>query len=297
LGELYLSQGEGQQAIEQYESALLAAQTLKDSDQILQATDRLGDAYLAWGDVVQVATVQRQALMLAEEAGERTAVQRALFKMGVAYEKWGDTERTHRYFERHLALSQEANDTSSALEMLRQLGQLEVRRTQYASALRYYQQLQEQAVAVSNWQAAGEGLNWQGDVQVLLGADKEAVELYKAALELAQVQRDKGAEAVALANLGVVNQRAGWRWPLSRPLDKALALAEESGLETAVAHVQLKMAELLLIQDKIDQARIFARRAQVHYEKLGNEEGVARAGALTAVLDAPAKPSRRFPFS
>ncbi|MEZ4512301.1 MAG: tetratricopeptide repeat protein [Chloroflexota bacterium] len=296
LGELYLAQGEGQQAIEQYEAALLAFQMLKDSNQILAATDRLGDAYLAWGDVGQAANVQKEALMLAEAAGERTAVQRALFKMGVAYEKWGDTERTQRYFERHLALSQEAGDTAGELMMLCELGKLEIRRSQYPSALRYYQRLQERAVTAADWWVVGNGLNWQGDVQMLLGAHKEAAEFYKAALELAQAQGDEGAEAVALANLAVANQHTGWRWTLSRPLDKALKLAEESGSETAVAHTQFKMAELLLLQEKIDQARIFARRAHVRYEKLGDEEGVARVATLTAVLDNPPKSSRRFPF-
>lgn len=294
LGELYLAQGEEQQAIEQYEGALVLFQALKDGDQILAATDRLGDAYLAWGNMVQAANLHKEALMLAEAAGERTAVQRALCKMGVAYEKLGDTERTLRYFERHVALSQEAGDTASELAMLRQLGQLEVRRRQYASALRYYQRLQDRAVAVGDWWAAGDGLNRQGDVQMRLGAHKEAAEFYKAALELAQVQGNQGAEAVALANLAVANHHTGWRWTLSRPLDKALALAEESGSETAVAHTQLKMAELLQMQEKLEQARIFARRAQVRYEKLEDEEGKGRVAELTAVLDNPPKSPRRL---
>lgn len=296
LGELFLAQEAGQPAIEQYEAALLLFQTLKDSDQILAATDRLGDAYLAWGDMVQAANLQKEALMLAEAAGERTAVQRALFKMGVAYEKLGDTERTQRYFQRHLALSQEAGDVTSELTMLRQLGQLEVRRSQYTAALRYYQRLQERAVAAGDWRVVGDGLNRQGDAHMRLAAYKEAVEFYKAALELAQAQGDQAAEAVALANVAVANQHTGWRWTLSRPLDKALTLAEESGSETAVAHIQLKMAELLQLQDKYDQARIFARRAQVRYEKLGDEEGQGRVAELTAVLDNPPKAPRRFPF-
>jgi tetratricopeptide (TPR) repeat protein len=175
--------------------------------------------------------------------------------LGDSYLTRGDLEHAIRVFEQGLALSRASGNRNMLPIIVAGLG--------YAAALQGRlaegRALLEEAISESISTGARRAVFWAwlSESHRLGGHGAEALQHARQALDLARQQKDRGDEALALHQLGVVHAHAD-------PLDvvpaeayyqQALALAEELGMRPLQAHCHSGLGMLYTKTGQQEQAR------------------------------------------
>jgi tetratricopeptide (TPR) repeat protein len=177
--------------------------------------------------------------------------------LGLLYLAQGDLEHAIRVLEQGLALCRASGNRTWLRAIVAGLG--------YASALQGRlaegRALLEEAISESIRTGALLGhayrVAWLSEVCRLAGRGEEAWQHARQALDLARQQKDRGEEAVALYQLGVVHAHTA-------PADaeqaqahyqQARALAEELGMRPLVAHCHHGLGRLYCQTGRGEQAR------------------------------------------
>jgi tetratricopeptide (TPR) repeat protein len=196
-----------------------------------------------------------EALRLAglEGRGETSII--AHNRLGLLYLAQGDLEPAIRVLEQGLALCRASGNRTDLQAVLDSLG--------YAYALQG--RLTEGRMLLE--EASSEGLRtgvrlasgviWLSEVCRLAGRGEEAGQHARQALDLARQLKERGNEALALHQLGVVYAHAN---PpnvaqAAAHYQQALALAEELGMRPLVAHCHRGLGLLYLETGRPEQAR------------------------------------------
>jgi tetratricopeptide (TPR) repeat protein len=188
------------------EEALRLATLAGRGDAPIAAHGCLGHLYLAQGDLEHAIQVLEQGLALCRASGNRLLLRMIVAGLGSAYALQGRLAEGH-------ALLEEAISESISTGALRGL---------------------------ANWVA------WLSEVCRLAGRGEEAWQHARQALDLARQLKERGDEARALHQLGVVQAHADPpdAAQAEAHYQQALALAEELGMRPLVAHCHLGLGWL-----------------------------------------------------
>jgi class 3 adenylate cyclase/tetratricopeptide (TPR) repeat protein len=187
-----------------------------------------------------------EALRLATLEGRGETPISALARLGDLYLAQGDLEHAIRVFDQGLALCR----ASGSLNVLRPIAV----GLGYAYALQGRlaegRALLEEAISVAIRTGALQGhayrVAWLSEVCRLAGHSDEAGQHARQALDLARRQKERGYEALALHQLGVVQAHADPPDAAQAEIhyQQALALANELGMRPLVAHCHLGLGRL-----------------------------------------------------
>jgi tetratricopeptide (TPR) repeat protein len=201
-----------------------------------------------------------EALRLAMLAGRGETPVVAHGCLGDLYLAQGDLEHATRVLEQGLALCRAFGNWNWLRVIAAHLG--------YATALQGRlaegRALLEEAISESLRTGAplGYGYAWRSEVCRLAGCDEEAWQYARQALDLAWQRKDRGIEAHALHQLGVVQAHADPPDAAQAEAHYQQALAEELGMRPLQAHCHLGRGRL--------------------YSQIGRREA-ARAALTTAI--------------
>jgi tetratricopeptide (TPR) repeat protein len=198
-----------------------------------------------------------EALRLATLAGRGTTPIVAHGCLGLLSLTQGDLEHAVRVLEPGLALCRASDERNWFRWIAAGLG--------YASALQGRltegRALLEEAVSGSLRTGALRGLAgwvaWLSEVCHLAARSEEAWQYAQQALDIARQQKERGDEALALHQLGVLHAHADPQdvEQAEAHYQQALALAEELGMRPLQAHCHLGLGTLYTKMDRREQAR------------------------------------------
>jgi tetratricopeptide (TPR) repeat protein len=197
-----------------------------------------------------------EALRLATLAGRGQTPIVAHSNLGHLYLAQGDLEHAIRVLDQGLALCRASGNRSTLRSIAASLGYTYALQGRLAEG----RALLEEGISVAirtGARQSPQSVAWLSEVCRLEGRYHEAWQHARQALDLARHQKDRGDEAHALHQLGVVQAHADPPDVVQAEAhyQQALSLAEELGMRPLVAHCHLSLGQLYGQTDRGEQAR------------------------------------------
>ena len=198
-----------------------------------------------------------EALRLATLEGRGTTPIIAHGCLGTLYLAQGDLEHAIRVLEQGLALCRASGNRNLLRQIAASLGYAYALQGRLAEGRALLEEGISESIRTGALQGQAYRVAWLSEVCRLAGRGEEAWQHARQALDLARQQKERGNEALALHQLGVVQAHAD-------PPDvaqaeahyqQALALAEELGMRPLVAHCHLGLGRLYGQTGRGEQAR------------------------------------------
>jgi DNA-binding winged helix-turn-helix (wHTH) protein/TolB-like protein len=230
---------------------------------LLLAKARLAQAWLFenLGQYSDVEAAVKEAKDLYQAAHDRKGVSDAATIHAIALELSGDYQSARQNYKESLAILTEsgneagaANETDNLGDVYLYLGDLGAASKSYSDALAIYEKIKdEDGVALAKL-----GL---GDVALVRGDLGDGKRLYQDALDICKRIGDRGREASALYGLGQVLRIEGDLAGAWQTESNAAAIFKEIGDRVPLAQVTLRQANLLLDQNKVEEAAAAVHQA------------------------------------
>jgi tetratricopeptide (TPR) repeat protein len=139
----------------------------------------------------------------------------------------------------------------------------------------------------ARWKIRSRGVAWLSEVCRLAGYGEEAWQHARQALDLAQQHKERGNEALALHQLGVVYAHADPpdTAQAEAHYQQALALAEELGMRPLLAHCRRGLGTLYATTGQREQARTELAAAIALYRAMDMTFWLPQAEAALAQVE------------
>jgi tetratricopeptide (TPR) repeat protein len=255
------------------------------TDVRIQAQAWLGQTLSALGEFSEGRHHGEEALHLATREGRGVTPIIAHGRLGHLYLAQGDLEPAIRVLEQGLALCRTSGNQNTLRLIVAGLG--------YAYALQgrlaQGRALLEEGIGESLRTGGRRSVHWEwlSEVCRLAGRDEEAWQYACQALDLAQQFNDRGEEAFALHQLGVVQAHADP--PDSAQAEafyqQALALAQELGMCPLQAHCHRGLGTLYAITGRREQAHTALTTAIEMYRAMEMTFWLPQAEAMLAQVE------------
>jgi len=236
IGELYLSQGKYQEAIEQFEAAQANIQLVGEwvfaATNLAEVYMRMGDyasasnnylstsqAFAALGhkigaaialsmeslnalrhgDLEQARQTRQHSMMLYQESGNSLGTAWTTWEMGEVERVAGDLAGAKAWFEKAAHLFEKLEDRSSQIFLHRGMGDLAQMMGDYGAAKRHFQASVQQAQQTDHPWALTYALCGLGRAEAASGGPEKAQAHFSQALQTARIIGDTGLALIAVA--------------------------------------------------------------------------------------------------
>lgn len=206
LGTLNVRKGNLVRALESYQQAVSISVSSGNRLQQAWFLNRAGAVYLQLQEFDHALTAFDQALALGREAGDSNQEAVALSNLGELYLSLNELQRADDYLQASLMIWDQLKSGSSSRKnrVLNLLGQVNAKRGDIKSAVKYFHLALEGIHRQGNALAEAGTLNELGQVYRALGRHEESFETYAKALEIAENLGDRRSAAEAMLGLGEV---------------------------------------------------------------------------------------------
>ena len=290
LGDLHFQANELTLAESYYRDALNIAKQMSTQASEMDLFGKLGDVFMVIGDSMQAASFYKRQLSNSRDLGNREAGKKALVGIGESYELWGDPTRAIDYFEKYLAISRKEKDWRAITDMLYALGERYRKVKQLVPAYHAF----EEYVAVMDkagiQEAVVDGLNQMGNVSRDGNSSKNAIDLYKKALDIARTNENLVGESWTLGNMSIAYNLMGKQWQATRLGEKSLKTAEKSKKKAPLARAYYRVALVAYRQEKWEKA---LESGQIALQLYSSMEDGAMLEKSQRLIDAIQKRSKR----
>lgn len=215
-------------AIASWKQALSFYQQLQDNEKIATVLINLGNLYLKQGEYNEAIQYFQPFLSLVQKLGQRTLESQALNQIGLAYQGLGDINQAIQYQEQNLKIVDELGNPSAKAATLGNLGVAYKSLGNYIKALDYYQEAIIVLQLTGNRQGESQALGNIGNVYEALGEYEIAIERYNQSLEIARAISDTRGEGIALGSLGAIYANQGNASKAINYYQQSLAIAEKN---------------------------------------------------------------------
>jgi serine/threonine protein kinase len=290
LGDLHFQANELTLAESYYRDALAIAKQMSTQASEMELVGKLGDVYMVVGDSMQAASFYKRQLAISHDLGDRVAGKKALVGIGESYELWGDPTRAIDYFEKYLEISRKEKDWLAVTDMLYALGERYRKIKQLVPSYHAFEEYVALMDKAGNQEAVVDGLNQMGNVSRDGNSNKNALELYKKALDIARSNGDLVGESWTLGNMSIAFNLLGKQWQATRFGDRSLKTAEKSRKKAPLARAHYRVALVSYRQEKWERA---LESAQIAFELYNRMDDHAMSEKSQRLLDAVQKRSKR----
>jgi tetratricopeptide (TPR) repeat protein len=177
--------------------------------------------------------------------------------LGLLYLTQGDLEHANLVFDQGLALCRASGDRAWLRWVLAGLGFAAALQGRLAEGRALLEEASSESIRTGGLRGHANRLAWLSEVCRLAGDGDEAWQHAHQALDLARQQKERGSEALALHQLGVVQAHTDPQdiEPGEAHYQQALALADELGMRPLVAHCHHGLGRLYATIGRGEQAR------------------------------------------
>jgi tetratricopeptide (TPR) repeat protein len=211
----------------------------------------------ALGDFTEGRRHGEEALRLATLAGRGYLPAMAHNFLGELYLAQGDLEPAIRLLEQALALCRASGNRTMLRTIAASRGLASARQGHLAEGRALLEEAISESLRMGGLRGLAYRVAWLSEVCRLAGGGDEAWQHARQALDLARQHKERGDEAVALHQLGVVQAHADPpdAEQAEAHYQQALALAEELGMRPLVAHCHHGLGRLYHQTGRDQQAR------------------------------------------
>ncbi len=248
-----------------------------------EALRHLGVTLYYQGDFKQALNVLKQSLRLYESYNDEHNIPKLLFNIGLMHVVLGDYVRGEMMYQKALAHWQTGGNLAWASELINNLGILQQLRGDFESAAKSFEKAVEYARISNSPRAEALSLTSLGDLYRDLDASREALDVYKKALNLAKQVEDSFLLFYLDLAEGVLNR-------INREQKKAelaFQAAEEKTAESSSSYnanlLNTERSMYYLFQTQYRKALDLAQHAYTFFQSEGNENEAHRA-AFCCVL-------------
>jgi tetratricopeptide (TPR) repeat protein len=198
-----------------------------------------------------------EALRLATLAGRGPTPSMVHARLGYLYLLKGDLEQAIRLLEQGLALCRASGHRDQLGVIMEFLGYAYALQGRLAEGRTLLEEASSEGIHIGAREHHSRYITWLSEVCRLAGHGAEAWQHARQALDLARQQKERGNEALALHQLGVVHAHTAPpdTEQAETHYQQALALAEELGMRPLVAHCHLGLGRLYAQTGRGEQAR------------------------------------------
>ena len=289
LGEVLRVQARFDEAIETYKAMQTAAKNAQDKLAEAKAWNGLGFAQREKGDNRTSLKSAQKAEKLAREAGDSDAAKaelaRALYRQAWAFYRLGEMEKAVALGEDALLLTAELGDAgrreqARSLNLLgaayNVLGRFEQADNCYKKALAIFREAGDKRGVGGILNNLGENADSNGDTQT-------AVRHYQEALAIARENGERVLQIVYQSNLGGLRLKLGDFAAAEKDLRESIERAGNVGHFTTSETYRF-LAEVLIGQNKIDEALQTAQKALTLAQETENQEHLGNAWRVLGII-------------
>jgi tetratricopeptide (TPR) repeat protein len=238
-----------------------------------------------------------EALRLVTLAGRGNTPITARTHLGYLYLVQGDVAHAIRVLEPALALCRTAGDRANLRNIAASLGYALALQGRLIEGRALLEEASSEALHTHALQGQAERATWRSEVCRLAGRGEEAKQHARQALALARQFKERGHEALALHQLGIVQAHADPPdvAPAEAHYQQALALADELGMRPLQAHCHLGLGRLYAAIGQWEQARAELSTAIAMYRAMAMTLWLSQAEAALAQIGEAEGPAGGVP--
>jgi tetratricopeptide (TPR) repeat protein len=277
--------GDAPRAISSGEEALKRALSLGDTDERIKCLNVLALIHSSRGEYGLTIKLSQQALELSKTGNDIRNQSVCLSTVGFAHWHTGEYALAVQELENALVLQRQTGDTHETASTLNNIG------LAYYSIGRYEDALNSQFESLRIKRSFGErpvipgSLNNIGDTYRDIGDLAKAVRYHKESLALARELQNRGAECDSVRDLGADYLILGDLSSSRSFLEEVLTLSRTYGYVWYETRSCISLAELCLLEDKIEEADSWSSSGQrlasdLHAKLLTIESLWTRSGVL-----------------
>jgi tetratricopeptide (TPR) repeat protein len=227
------------------------------------------------------------ALRLATLEGRDNTPVVAYGCLGAVYQAQGDLEHAIRVFEQGLALCRASGNRNWSRVFATSLGYVYALQGRLAEGRTLLEKALSESIAMGGLRGHVYQLVRLSEVCCLAGCDAEAWQHACQALDLARQQKERGHEALALHQLGVVHAHTDPpdTEQAEAHYQQALALAEELGMRPLQAHCHRSLGSLYATTGQTEYARVELSTAITLYRDMEMTFWLPQAEAALAQVE------------
>jgi tetratricopeptide (TPR) repeat protein len=263
-----------------YRDALAIAKQMSTQASEMELQGKLGDVYIVIGDSMQAASFYKRQLIISRDLGSRETGKKALVGIGESYEMWGDPTRAIDYFEKYLAISRKEKDWLAVTDMLYVLGERYRKIKQLVPSYHAFEEYVALMDKAGNQEAVVDGLNQMGNVSRDGSSNKNAIDLYKKALDVARANGDLVGESWTLGNMSIAYNLMGKQWQATRFGERSLSTASKSRKKAPLARAHYRVALVAYRQEKWEKALESGQIALSLYTSMDDQAMVEKCQRL-----------------
>ena len=232
MGELWISVGNPQNALQAYNHALAAAKLAQDAEQGVAALNGLGNVARNTGQTQEALQAYQRALQVATAQGVAAGKADALNGLALTYASMKQPGQALDAATQALAIRRSLGDRAGEAEILAEIATGYNAAGNKQKALEYAQQALDIFHAIGAQRGEAITLMGIGDIDISL-RDRKAIDYYSKALAIAQQSNFPRIQASALNKIGMVENALGKNQEALDHFNQALVMFQRMNMAAA----------------------------------------------------------------
>jgi CHAT domain-containing protein/tetratricopeptide (TPR) repeat protein len=284
LGGIYSHLGRYIPALAFYHQSLNIREEIRDRAGIAKSLNNIGGLYHILGRSDRALEFLKKSLVLQIQLQEKAGEAATLNSIGMVYDSQQNYQEAEKVYQDALEIARQVGDELAIGQNLENLGLVYTQLGEYQTAGQVYQEALEILDRLGNQGGIGTIKNHLGALYLAQGNNDKALELLHEALTIFKKIKDPSQEAIALSNVSQVlaeknqlemailfaKQAVNLIEEIRRELRSGsegyapLPLEERQSFTNTVADIYRHLADLLLQQDRVEEAHQVLDLLKVH---------------------------------
>lgn len=275
IGAVYIKTGRLQQAIEYFNQTLPLFRAIGDKAGEAKMIVAIGTVYVNTGQLQQALEYFNRALPLFRAIGNKAEEVRMLIGIGEISKQSGQKQQALENFTQVLSILRSTGDRSGEAKMLVAIGAIYADTQQKQQALQYFNQALPLFRSVGNKAGEAASLAGIGAVYADTGRWQQALQYFNQASSLFKATGDQAGQATVLNAIGSTYNSLGEWQQALEYFNQALPLFKAMGDQAGQAHTLSGIGEVYADSGQMQQALEYFNQALPLFKATGNQAGEA----------------------
>ena len=277
LGNAYRSLGEYQKAIKHYEKSLELNSAIGDLSGIGDNHCNLGSAYVSLAQYQKAINHYEKGLEISTAIGDQSGIATNNGNLGNVYHGLGEYEKAMNYYRESLKINTAIGDQPGIACNNGNLGNVYLSLGEYQNAINYYETGLTISKAIDDLSGIATINSSLGNAHFCLGDCREAIKYYEEGLEISTVIGDRKGIASSNGRLGNAFLSLGEYQKAINYFEKSFEISTAIGDRSGVAHNKGNLGNAYLCLGKFQEAISHFEKGFEISTVIGDRSGIAKS--------------------